>query len=291
MENEKNSSKLSIITEFILFLVIVLITILLINNLYKYNVESEEVLSSKNIEISNKSISVEYQNEKYIKNLKQEYGVNIVYGDSSEKFATKFNANVQKDQNIINNNLKVINNAFEKYPKDAFNMFKTKKYPLNIIVVDSFNTKDIALASRNVLNEFTICISNNEKFERALHHEMYHVFEYYILDTRKNTFLEWKNLNPEGFSYSDDTYNINDDYVYDNNIKNIEQNNSFFVTKYSKYSEKEDRAEIFAEIMIASSKPNFIDYSKNIYDKVSFLNNLLKENLTTSKFNFSKFLK
>ncbi len=286
MENEENSNKLSFITEFILFLVIVLITILLINKVYGSN-ENTQTLSSSIIN----SDSIEYQNEKYVKDLKKDYGINIIYGKSSEKFAIKFNATIQEDENIINNNLKIINKALKKYPSEAFNMCKTKKYPLNIIIVDSFSTKDVALASRNVLNEFTIYISNNENFERALHHEMYHIFEYYVLDTRKNAFSKWKSLNPEEFSYTGEIENINDNYVYNNNIKNVEQSDAFFVTKYSKYSEKEDRAEIFSEIMIASSKPNFITYSKNITDKILFIDSVLSENVTPSKFYYSKFIK
>lgn len=287
MENEENSNKLSLITEFILFLVIVLITILLINKVYGDSAENIETLSS-NIINSN---SIEYQNEKYVKDLKKDYGINIIYGKSSEKFTIKFNATIQEDENIINNNLKIINKALQKYPNEAFDMCKTKKYPLNIIIVDSFSTKDVALASRNVLNEFTIYISNNENFERALHHEMYHIFEYYVLDTRKNAFSKWKSLNPEGFSYTGEIENINDNYVYNNNIKNVEQNDTFFVTKYSKYSEKEDRAEIFSELMIASNKPDFITYSKNINDKILFIDSVLSENVTSSKFYYSRFIK
>lgn len=287
MENERNSNKLSLITEFILFLVIVLITFLLINKTFSDVNVSEESLSSKLIEGNN----IEYQNNEYVKNIKKKYGINIVYGTDSEKFASKFSSTVQEDENIINNNLKIIEKSLSKYPIEAFNMCKTKKYPLNIIIVDKFLTNDIALASKNALNEFTIYISNNENFERAFHHEMYHIFEYYILDTRKSAYLSFKNLNPDGFSYTNDSENITDEYVYNPKIKNIEQNDAFFVTKYSKFSEKEDRAEIFAEVMSSNVKPEFLTYSKAIYDKLIFIDNILKENITDSKFYYSKYIK
>ena len=166
-------------------------------------------------------------------------------------------------------------------------MCKSKKYPLNIVIFSDFNTDDIALAAKNSLNEFTIYLSNNEKLQRSINHEMYHVLEYYMQDTKKNLYSDWKDLNLQGVSYTGDVKNLNSDYVFDNN--NVYNENTCFVTKYSKYSESEDRAEIFAELMMSKEKPKFLS-SKYILEKSKCIANAINSNITSEKFHFNQFL-
>ena len=149
--------------------------------------------------------------------------------------------------------------ALEKYPQNIIKEMENKGYTVSIYLVDYFENANVALANRNSNNEFKIYISYNETFERAMHHETYHVLEYFMnleygLD---NIFEDWNTLNPEGFVYPEDVNKLNRKYVYGLD----KERPSYFVTLYSKYSAKEDRAEIFAENMVAETTP--IYYTSN----------------------------
>ena len=293
--------KISFITEFILFLFIVLITILLLKQL---NI-SELLEESSNLAMYAQSdTDIRKENESYIKKIKDEYSINIKYGKDTEDYMGKIEGNAQYNEAIINNNIKLIYYALKKYPDDVFDMSRNKKYPITIVIIDKFNNNNLALASRNNLNEFRIYISNTPKFERAFHHEMYHVLEYYMSDTQKYLFASWDKLNPSNFKYEEDISLLDDKYVYkenslidesnidvsNNEIIDEENVNPYFVTKYSKVTEKEDRAEIFAEVMILNKKVKFLEEGQNIRKKVDYISEILSECITKEDFYFYRFL-
>ena len=66
--------------------------------------------------------------------------------------------------------------------------------------------------------------------------------------------------------------------------------NAYFVTKYSKASEKEDRAEIFAEIMVMSKKEKYLYKDGKIYLKAKNIMNKIEENITYNNFYCDRFL-
>lgn len=313
---EKTSRRrISIITDIILFAIISSIIFMLFNNYYKsdlsYSDDVNKILASDNLILEKREKSnIESENKMYIKNIKEEYGIKIKFGRDIEDFIQKVDAISQYDIYVINSNLKVIYEALEKYPNEVFDMTRTKKYPITIMLVDKFNNDNLALASRNNLNEFSIYISNAKNFERAFHHEMYHLLEYYMSDTKKYLYASWKNFNPENFTYEKDISKLNNDYVYiasnitfpneeslkksDENIKNssVSENekNPYFVSKYSKVTEKEDRAEIFAELMTMTRKARYLGKEQNIRKKADFMTDTIKRNVTGSDFYYSKFL-
>ncbi|MDO4282593.1 MAG: hypothetical protein Q4D02_03070 [Clostridia bacterium] len=283
------TKKLSIITDVILFLFVVLIFILLIQklDLPSYN-EYEETMALFN---SGNYKSVEEENEVYIKKIRNDFGINILYGKEVADYAASVNAVEQYDQNIINNNLKQIYAALQTYPDDVFDIFKSRKYPLYIMIVDKFNNNTLALASRNSLNQYRLFVSNTNKFERAFHHEMFHILEYYMSDKKKNLYANWNDFNPDGFMYESNTSKLDNDYVYTSysNGENVNMN-PYFVTKYSKASDKEDRAEIFAELMIATKKPSYLGEGQNIKKKADEIDASIVENITSNKFPYDDIL-
>ena len=142
--------KLSIFTYFFILSCVVGITILLIKELnigYGFN----EILYQKDIESE-----INDENKYYISKIKEEYGITISYGERDRIFLSSVNANVQDNSNIANNNIKTIYEALKKYPKDIFNIFKEEKYNLYILLVSNFNDNNIALASKNNLNQYKI---------------------------------------------------------------------------------------------------------------------------------------
>ena len=319
---EKSSKRrVSIITEIILFLVVLAIFVSLFNQFFKSDKVINEIANNfveENLLIEKREEKdIEAENKMYIKNIKEEYGIRIRYGKDIEEFVEKVNAISQYDINILNNNLRIIYKALEKYPISVFDMTKSKKYPITIFIVDEFTNNNLALAARSSLNDFRLYISNTENFERAFHHEMYHLLEYYMEDTKMYLYASWHNFNPVGFKYEKDVSKLNDEYVFkdiknnllmentlrnDNdisenvvnteNITNISNpSNPYFVTKYSKVTEKEDRAEIFAEMMMSNQKPKYLYKEQNIRKKAEHMNNTIKTNVTSDEFFYSKFFK
>ena len=298
MEENIQRKKISLILEVIIFLGIVFIGILLFYSLNdKYNLTQK---LNDNLYLSNES-TVEEENKLYIKNLKKNYGINVEYGEKTLTLVKNNSAIIQCNENIVNNNLKIITQALEKYPIDIFDMSKSKKYPINIILVNNFTNNNLALASRSSLNEFRIYISNTQNFERAFHHEMYHILEYYMSDTHKYLYASWNTLNPEDFEYEKDISKLNNKYVYNENMQNslqkqndteniLENENPYFVTKYSKTTQKEDRAEIFAELMVATKKYKYLTEGQNIKKKVDLIVSTVKKNITINNFYFYKFI-
>jgi hypothetical protein len=242
----KQRIKISLIFDIIIFLILLL----------SFNIMFKNYISDNNIEtLALSKVDLKTKNIYKISEIKDKYGIDIVYGQESQSLVDKVNAIIELDENIVYENLNYIYNSLNKYPKEYF------KNKLTIVILKKFADNNIALASRNNLNEFKIYLSNNENYERSLNHELYHIFEY----SNDEKFLNWSNLNPEYFDYLDDIDSLDNKYVYLN-----KPDNTYFVTRYSKTSEKEDRAEIFAEIMTNNNRPKFLD-SSNIFKKYIYL--------------------
>ena len=65
----------------------------------------------------------------------------------------------------------------------------------------------------------------------------------------------------------------------------------YFLTRYSKATEKEDRAEIFAELMMLDFYPKYLDKDQKIRKKVDVIFDTIKENITYENFYCSKYIK
>lgn len=254
---------------------------ILLGNLDFVNTESNEYIASKKVEIKS-----------YIDSLNELYGINVLYGQDTINYANKVDATVETDLNIINNNLKVLFHTLEKYPRSMFGPFKSKEYKLDIILLDKFTNSNLALASKNNLKEIKLYVSNTDKFERAIHHELFHVFEYYMSDQNVKVFSDWKKFNPNEFRYEANISNLDSTYVY---LKSADEddslNSSYFVTKYAKTSEKEDRAETFAEIMMLSKTPEYLQSDTNIRKKVDNIMENMSKYLNIKNIYCDKFIK
>lgn len=264
IQNKGEKRRLSLITDIIIFLIVL--------NVFIFGLQYAEnnfivfqSLSLEDIEISNKN----YIEASYIE---EHYGIKVLYGDDAFESAIKVNANVQNNEYKIYDNLLEIKKALGKYPSSFF-----ENNNLTIVILDSFNNHNIALASRNKLNEFKIYVTNNINFERALHHEMYHVFEYKINVSKNNIFSNWNDYNPKNFKYVENTNNLDEKYIYK---VSESTENAYFVTKYSKTSEKEDRAEIFAEIMTFKTKPTYLVEHTHIRKKAESITTMMTINLS-----------
>lgn len=281
-----NEKEYSVIINLVIFFTIIIVVgatrLLITINENKQN--TEEYLYLTEGDNTNKD-TTEY-NLKLIAALEKIYSFKIYYGDSSTKFAESVNAVNISDSEKVTSMLTNLAFALQKYPTDIIREMKEKGYSVSIYLVDHFTNSNVALANRNSNNEFRIYLSNNSSFERAMHHEVYHILEYYMgleygLD---NIFVSWDDLNPKDFKYTEDINKITANYVYNKDPNNP----SYFITLYSKYSAKEDRAEIFAESMMLKGKPDF--YSrKAIKDKAELIYKNLDEYFKGAKENMPNF--
>lgn len=287
MEEEVHKKKASLISVVILFLILILITILFIKKLEAPDINSES-LSLVNADSKEYIASKKMEIDSYISSLNELYGINVLYGEDTINYANKVDATVETDLNIVNNNVKVLFHTLEKYPRGMFDVFKNKEYKMDVILLDSFTNNNLALASKNNLKEIKLYVSNTDKFERAVHHELFHVFEYYMADKNKYVFEQWTNLNPSIFKYQSDVLKLDNNYVY---LKDSNTDNWYFVTKYAKTSEKEDRAETFAELMMLQKKPEYLESNTNIKKKADNIMSEMSIYLNVKNIYCDKFMK
>lgn len=279
----KEDRKLSVISDAIIFILLSFAAFLILS-IFKevfviQSAQGDDFYASYDLEDP-----LELESVNYINKIKEEYSISVKYGASQKDVASRIGASVLLNSTLVNNNIKIIYEALNKYDKTMFKNFANEGYKISIVLLDKFENNNLALASRNKLNQFTLYISNAEKLERAFHHEMCHILEYYLSD-KNIEFSNWNDLNPKDFNYLNDTRAIASSNVYYFSKYSSENaNDVYFVTKYSKVNEKEDRAEIFAELMSASDKLNYIEDKTPIYYKYITLFNLFKINIPYAGF-------
>lgn len=230
------------------------------------------VLSAKNTKVDLENIDIIEQNTNLDINrmnlaisntLEEQYGVDIYYGEGVN--AASVNATVITDKSEIFSMLRAITRALTKYPDDIIREIESKGYMVSIHLVDKFTNNIEALANRNSIGHFNIYISDSIEIERAFHHEFYHILDYYIKLETAERYAMWNKYNPRGFKYSNNVNSLTTKYVYNG------QSGAHFVTAYAKYSEKEDRAETFAEMMTANKMEKFFDEGENIKSKMNLI--------------------
>lgn len=270
MSKEKKMPKeYAIVTSLMIFFTIVI----LVGGIRLYLVTKDNTsnidLSQIDIIEADTNIALSNYNLRIANTIRDTYGVDIYYGDNLN--LESVNAVAITDESEIFDMLKQINNVLSKYPENLVTEIESKGYTLSIYLVDYFTTNIEALANRNSIGQMKIYMSNTMDIERALHHEYYHILDYYIkLESDENiAYIDWDKYNPKGFTYTEDIDEITSKYVYKGN------SGAYFVTAYAKYSEKEDRAETFAEMVTASKEELFFNTDEPINGKINIIRKVL----------------
>lgn len=270
MSKEKSIPKeYAIVVSLVMFFAIVI----LVGGIRLYLISKYELepIDLENIDVieENTNISMESYNIRIANSIKSIYGIDVYYGATPELSSVK--AVALTDSTVIFDMLREINAVLEAYPKNIVREIESKGYELSIYLVDYFTNNVEALANRNSIGQMKIYISNTADINRALHHEYYHILDYYIrLEADDGlAYINWKNFNPKGFEYTEDVDNITSKYVY------YGGEGAFFVTPYAKYSEKEDRAETFAEMVTASKEEVFFNEDGPIKGKINIIKKVL----------------
>lgn len=276
MSKEKRIPKeYAIVISLMIFFTIVIITGA--TRVYLITKDRINTVDLTNIDIleQNTNVDLASYNSRIANSIRQKYNVDIYYGISAN--AESVEAIPVMENETIFNMLKIINNVLEEYPQELISEIESRGYELSIHLVDHFKVNVEALANRNSIGQMKIYMSNTEDIKRAMHHEFFHVLDYYIrLETDENiAYLNWSSYNPRGFEYIENINNITSKYVYDGN------KGAFFVTPYAKCSEKEDRAETFAEMLTADKEEVFFNEDEPIRGKMDILGRVLENTFET----------
>lgn len=214
--------------------------------------------------------------------LKKKYDIDVFSGESAKLSAASVDASCLYDPDSIYEGLTNLANCFSKYPNEIFFEVQNKGYDVSVYLVDKFNNNNLALATRDSNNNFNIYISNSKLLEKSIHHEFYHILEYYMklqFDIN-NLYKDWSKYNPIGFEYNPDTTKLDGKYVY-NPSTNTER--AYFVTIYAKSLDKEDRAETFADMMLKDEKPVYYNTGEMIGKKAEYIASVLYKSFNSVK--------
>jgi len=237
-----------------------------------------ETINPLVLETSNQVVDKTNANIELVSEINRVYNLDVVYGEGTEYLAKSVEAKALYDSEDVNKILLELIECLEKYPSNIFKEIELKDYTLEICLVDFFNNDNLALATRDSNNNFKIYLSNTdnlEKTRKSIHHETYHILEYYMkLEYDINEiYKEWNKYNPEGFTYVNDISLLNTNYVYELD----KYGRAYFVSAYSKVSDKEDRAETFADTMVAEEEPlYYTDSIGAIKSKMELISSVIK---------------
>ena len=165
--------------------------------------------------------------------------------------------NVEKNISCSNSDKKTLDEKYKiiKENLDRYSLIFLKKISLKYIVLcENLSITEINTAGipNNITRTLILDIKFNEKhFERAIHHELFHI----INDSYKDLFNEniWKSFNKKNFAYSKCS-TCNNKW----NLDLLNNNNGFF-TEYAKSTSSEDMAEVFSHLIFYQDKINIED--------------------------------
>lgn len=257
------------------------------NSIQTSNDSNNKTQNSVNQSQSNNQITTEktqeQKNNDFRNNLKNKYNVTVGYKDEIDGKYLNSYANPTKlyDDEVIRYNLLKIENALNKYPNSFFSEIKNKWKPVSIYLVDNINGYAAGLVDNNNNNTIIILIvathsSTSSILENTIHHEMMHVIDCYFTSKGiySSYFLEQSMMqfNPEDFSYGTQSNR----YVY------FLDNPYYFISKYSKSDYKEDRAEIFANLMFRSNPPDCFKFENPVKEKAKIITKQINQNFNSA---------
>ena len=198
-----------------------------------------------------------------------------VYATKPFKLGLNIKKNIicyNSDKTVLDQKYKIINKNLNRYSSNFL-----KKVNLKYIVLcEDLSIGEIKTAGvpNNIMRTLILDIKFNEKyFERAIHHEVFHI----INDSYKEFFNvnDWKNFNKNNFEYIECS-TCNNKWKLD-----MYHETKGFFTEYSKSTASEDMAEVFSHIMfyqneIDSDDPIINKKIKFIKESISKIDNNFK---------------
>ncbi|MBR5228164.1 MAG: hypothetical protein IKV94_05980 [Clostridia bacterium] len=281
---KKSNKEFSVTVNLIIFLTLIClvgITRLLIVHISDKNTfENVSIIAEINYD---SNMDLDKTLSKVENTMEKHYDIDIYYGDMIQEIATIVQANVLQDKITTLSIMQNLNNEFQKYPEGLIKEIQDKGYKVSVYIVDSFNNGNVALANRTSNGYFNIFLSDASDFAKAFHHELYHILEYYIkleYDIEL-AYINWDKYNPSDFKYEQDVTKL----TYNNVYGLDSQRELCFVSLYSKFSESEDRAEVFSSMMVSNENYKKNYKASNILNKMNNITQVLDDVFASIKSN------
>ena len=186
--------------------------------------------------------------DQIVEKVKADYGINLHYSEGPVPKFSGFNYGLAGvgDKEILKSAVLIFVQEIGLYPKDIFryahcqDIYFVKKFFYEELPIDGF----FSLSTNYIFYDYLRGSNNTQKTRHKIHHEIYHLIG------SKHSFWkehgpEWNALNRAGFSY-DPKYHPQER----NPVNFYAPSELGFVTDYAMWSAEEDRAEVFACMMI-----------------------------------------
>lgn len=231
------------------------------DNLNKNEVPKEKTIKEKNIDLIN-----------YIYNT---YGYKVTYGDM-EPYYTCSECETLTDDSKANAALNALVEVSKLFPSGFFKNFIG--YNGYRVVLYNSIPGAVGVASYEFGDDNRMYLDANQGYvNRTFFHETWHIMDKYIefkTYYSVNPFDNWNDYNPSGFVYGDSS---NNSYtIYDYNGDGMggyahDINEISFVSLYAKTSDREDRAELFADLMFRGYKNKYMNSGYGVNEKAKNL--------------------
>lgn len=189
-------------------------------------------------------------NDLYRKSIESSYGITIKYGNEIGNYQPKRLTPVpMTDSSTIKTYLGYIETELKKYPSGFFRDFEGM--PLTIYLVESVpGNSFVGFTDKEFMNDIKITLVKDFSFSYTLNHEIMHYIDAYleIKMYPNDPYQEYVQYNPEGYQYG----NVNPAYNYGYNGQTT---GAYFLSSYAQSNVREDRAEVFKQMMTRVYKP------------------------------------
>jgi hypothetical protein len=188
-----------------------------------------------------------------ISRIKEQHGLEIFFEDGLFQKPAKLRCIMPSVSDLpdVYRYLKIFSEEIDKYPKSFFKKIHLKHV---LLVKKLFNEESPAEGIYDSLHnvvyiEFLRGKRFNFSQRHNVHHEIFHVIDFELQRQQFLDSISWEALNPLGVEYSKEEARM------------IEKNRAYhfsapeqigFITLYARTSALEDRAEVFASLMVSS---------------------------------------
>lgn len=223
------------------------------------------------------------KNDDLITQIYNTYGFKVDYGEGTYCWYDYKSCTVLYDEEKANTALTTLLTGLNIFPQNFFRTFQGN----NGYRIDLFENipGDVSgLASYEMPGDNRILLDVNQGFlNRLFYHETWHIMEKYIEDN--NVWSGWTSLNPSGFIYEqnpDDSYTVTEcipkqqgfNYV---TVCNKPTNQIAFISVYAKTNERDDRAELFADLMFRAYKKDYMNSGFGVNEKAKYMANVIRQ--------------
>ena len=214
-----------------------------------------------------------------IRSLERQSGLRIVYRERPlwEEKKLVFKLAEPSEYGELGRFLKIFEEELNKYPQDFFRRGRI----LNVVFVKRhfFGEKPVEglydIKRHSILIDFSRSRGNTAKQRRNIHHELFHMIE---IESRREgrEALGWKDTNPPGFRYGEENQRLRGGNIFNALAPAIPG----FATEYATTAPEEDRAEIFASMMMPRSHVLLLKWAERdqyLAKKMSLLKDFLTD--------------